>query len=77
MECCDVTVRVRSLLASPCTFAWCDTTLDRAPLVLLNSVTISEDIHYLADQIKEDEMGGACSTHETDDKCVQTFGWKA
>jgi hypothetical protein len=25
---------------------------------------------YYGDQIKEDEMGGACSTHGRDEKCV-------
>jgi hypothetical protein len=28
------------------------------------------------DQIKEDEMGGSCSTHGGDEKCIQNFGWK-
>jgi hypothetical protein len=26
--------------------------------------------------MKEDEMGGACSTHGSDEKCIQYFGWK-
>jgi len=28
------------------------------------------------DQIKEDEMGGACSTHGKNEKCIQYFGRK-
>jgi hypothetical protein len=27
--------------------------------------------------MKEDEMGGACSMHEGDEKYIQSFGWKA
>jgi hypothetical protein len=30
----------------------------------------------LGDQIKEDEMGGACSTYGRDEKCLQCFGFK-
>jgi hypothetical protein len=29
--------------------------------------------YYWGDQIKEDKMGGACSTHERNDKCLQYF----
>jgi len=29
------------------------------------------------DQIKEDEMGGACGTYGGDEKCVQGFGEEA
>jgi hypothetical protein len=29
----------------------------------------------LGDQVKKNETGGACSTHERDEKCVQYFGW--
>jgi hypothetical protein len=25
--------------------------------------------------VKEDEMGGACSTHGRDEKYIQNFGW--
>jgi hypothetical protein len=32
--------------------------------------------YYLGDQIKEDEMGEACSTVGKDEKCIQYFGWK-
>jgi len=32
--------------------------------------------HNISNQVKEDEMGGACSTHEKDEKCVQNFGQK-
>jgi hypothetical protein len=28
-------------------------------------------------QVKEDEMCGACSTHEREEECVQGFGGKA
>jgi hypothetical protein len=28
------------------------------------------------DQSKEDEMGMACNTHMTHEKCVQNFSWK-
>jgi hypothetical protein len=31
---------------------------------------------YKGDQIKEDEMGGACGTHGRDEKFIQNFGWK-
>jgi hypothetical protein len=27
--------------------------------------------YYYGDQIKEDEMGGACNTHGRDEKCIQ------
>jgi len=30
----------------------------------------------LDDQIKEDEMGGTCSTHRRYEKCIQTFSRK-
>jgi hypothetical protein len=29
------------------------------------------------DQIKEDEMGGACSTHESEEDCIQGTDGKA
>jgi len=32
--------------------------------------------YYYGDQIEEGEVGGACSTHGRDDKCIQYFGWK-
>jgi hypothetical protein len=32
--------------------------------------------HYSGDEIKEDEVGEACSTHGTDEECIQYFGWK-
>jgi hypothetical protein len=32
--------------------------------------------YYLGDQVKEDEMGVTCSTHEVEEKCVQNFGRK-
>jgi hypothetical protein len=32
--------------------------------------------HY-ADQVKANEMGGACGTHERGEKIVQSFGGKA
>ena len=43
--------------------------------------------YYLGDQIKEDEMGGACGMYGEEEKCVQaqivilrkciqSFGWK-
>jgi hypothetical protein len=40
----------------------------------------NEELHSLYfssnnDQLKEDEMGGACSTHVGDEKCVYNFGW--
>jgi len=28
------------------------------------------------DKIKEDKIDRACSTHWTEDKCMQNFGWK-
>jgi hypothetical protein len=30
-----------------------------------------------SDQIRQDEIGGQSSTHGIDDKCMQTFSWKA
>jgi hypothetical protein len=33
-------------------------------------------ITYTLHQIKGDEMGGSCSTHGKDEKCVQNFGCK-
>jgi hypothetical protein len=30
---------------------------------------------YFGDQIKED-MSGACSTHERNEKCIEHTGWK-
>jgi len=27
-------------------------------------------------KIKEDKMGGTCSTHRKDEKCVDSLGWK-
>jgi hypothetical protein len=32
--------------------------------------------YYQGDQIKECEMGLACSTRRRADKCVQNIGWK-
>jgi hypothetical protein len=34
------------------------------------------DSYYLPYQIKDYEMGGACSTHWSDMKCIQNFGQK-
>jgi hypothetical protein len=31
-------------------------------------------ICYTDDQIKEDEMGGACGTHGGEEKCLKEFG---
>jgi len=31
---------------------------------------------YALLQVKEDEMGGVCSTHGRDKKCMQDFGQK-
>jgi hypothetical protein len=28
-------------------------------------------------QVKEDEMGGICSKHDRDEKCIQNFGRKS
>jgi hypothetical protein len=28
-------------------------------------------------QVKEDEMGRACSTHGAEEECVEDFGWKS
>jgi hypothetical protein len=33
--------------------------------------------YYQGDQIKEDEVGGACSAHEGDENCFQNFGREA
>ena len=29
---------------------------------------------YLGDQIKKNEMGGACSTYGEEERCIQGFG---
>jgi hypothetical protein len=29
--------------------------------------------YYYGDQTKEDGMGGACSMHDSDEKCIQKF----
>jgi hypothetical protein len=31
---------------------------------------------YYGDKIKVEEIGGACSTHGRDEKCVKNFGRK-
>jgi hypothetical protein len=33
--------------------------------------------YYLADQIKENEVGGKCGTHERGEECVQGFDGKS
>jgi hypothetical protein len=30
---------------------------------------------YWDDEVKERKLGGACSMHGTDEKCVPRFGW--
>jgi hypothetical protein len=30
----------------------------------------------ISDQMKDDEMGGACSAHGVDEKCAYNMGWK-
>jgi hypothetical protein len=32
-------------------------------------------IYYWDDEIKEDEMGWTCGSHEDDEKYMQNFGW--
>jgi len=32
---------------------------------------------YLDDSINEKEMGKACATYGTDQKCIQDFGWES
>jgi hypothetical protein len=32
--------------------------------------------YYLRDETKGDEMGGACSPHAGDKKCIQNVNWK-
>jgi hypothetical protein len=32
--------------------------------------------HYKGDHVKEDEIDGTCTTHGSDEKCMQKFGWK-
>jgi hypothetical protein len=32
--------------------------------------------YYWGDQIKKDEMAGACSMGGREEKCIQYFGWK-
>jgi len=43
-------------------------------LILLDTMTSAKN--YQGDQIKEDEMGGACSMHGRHEKFIQNFGWK-
>jgi hypothetical protein len=38
--------------------------------------TLHQILLGLRYQIKEDEVGGTCSTHGTDEKCIQYFSWK-
>jgi hypothetical protein len=33
-----------------------------------------ETFFILGDEIKEDQMGGACGTHGTEEKCIQVLG---
>jgi hypothetical protein len=44
-----------------------------ALFVLMHSFVLFA-ILYKDDQIKEDEMGGACSAYMVDEKCVHNFG---
>jgi hypothetical protein len=37
---------------------------------------VCDDFCGLIDDLIEDEMGGACSAHGGDEKCIQNFGWK-
>jgi hypothetical protein len=38
------------------------------------NITVNINVKYCyGDQIKEDEMGGACSMHKGDDKSIRTF----
>ena len=30
--------------------------------------------YYSGDQIEKNEMGGACSTYEVEERCIQVFG---
>jgi hypothetical protein len=32
--------------------------------------------HYYGDHVKEDKIGGECSKHGRNEKCVQNFGLK-
>jgi hypothetical protein len=34
-------------------------------------------LHPEGDQIKEDEMGGACGAHGGGERCIKHFGWEA
>jgi len=38
--------------------------------------SLSVSLLFVGDQIKEDEMGGTCSTHGRGEKCLNYFGWK-
>jgi hypothetical protein len=44
--------------------------------IMRSFITCTLHQYYSGDQIKEDEMGGACSTHGRDEKCIQYFGGK-
>jgi hypothetical protein len=37
----------------------------------------NKGIRLKTDQVKEDEMGGACSTNGGDEECIQDIGRKA
>jgi hypothetical protein len=32
--------------------------------------------YYSADQIKKNEMGGACTTYGGEERCIQGFDWE-
>jgi hypothetical protein len=39
-------------------------------------VTVAQNIVW-GDQIKEDDVGGTCSTHGGGERCLRDFGWEA
>jgi len=40
----------------------------------LHDEGLLQNINLRGDQYEGDELGGACNTHEGDEKCVQNFG---
>jgi hypothetical protein len=42
--------------------------------IIQSLFTVLLSKYYSGNQIKEDEMGGACGTYGGDEKCIQGFG---
>jgi hypothetical protein len=44
--------------------------------IMWSFITCTIHQYYHGEHVEEDGMGGACSTHGRDEKCIQYFGWK-